>query len=355
MKFLLVLLCFALPYVVLSATDCNTSFSKYLQCIADATGDSKKGKELEQEFLDDFDKHVADCFDEADQNGKNTKCILSQANLNTDVFGPDGPLKGCDDCRKYATDAKNIIFNTSESIRTCFRVKFAAAVVNDLQPCIRTELKDQTFTIATLPDFDKSTKDFLDLALKSTSHRVMAYSRLDVCNSRYTSRAQTSGTCLDNTKGLYPKQCALSKSCKTSAIAADCADKFGKVSAATCKCLNVKRDEWHAALNKVHDAVFNDAHSSTTCSTGVKAALGHWTQDFEDILKTCVPAGGTDALSKALSLPMSKLIDAGCIQAVGAAADDTKRDQLNIGFRFIRFLLDALNDRVTRFCQSSCL
>lgn len=94
---------------------------------------------------------------------RNTKCILSKANLNTDVFGPDGPLKGCADCRKYAVEVKNIIFNTSESIRTCFREKFAAAVVNDLQPCIRTELKDQSFNIPPLPDFDKNTKDFLAL------------------------------------------------------------------------------------------------------------------------------------------------------------------------------------------------
>jgi hypothetical protein len=354
MKTLIFLFCCSLPYMVFSA-DCNGSFSKYLKCIADATGDSTKGKELEQEFLNDFDKHAADCFDESDQNGKNTKCILSKANLNTDVFGPDGPLKGCDDCRKYAVDVKNIIFNTSESVRTCFREKFAAAVVNDLQPCIRTELKDQSFNIPSLPDFDKNTKDFLDLVVKSVSHRVMAYSRLDVCSTRYAPRAQATGACLDNTKGLYPKQCALSKGCKTSSVTSDCADKFAKTSAATCKCLNVKRDEWHKALDKVHDAVFNAEHSSTTCSTGVKAALGHWTQDFEDIIKACVPKGGTDSLSKALSLPMSKLIDAGCIQAISATSDDSKREQLNIGFRFIRFVLDALNDRVTRFCQSSCL
>jgi hypothetical protein len=353
MKTLIFILFCALPYAVFS-TDCIPSFSKYLQCIADSTGDSTKGKELEQEFLDDFDKHTADCFDEADQNGNNSKCILSKANLNADVFGAYGPLKDCVDCRKYAIEVKNVIFNTSKSVRTCFREKFTAAVFNDLQPCIRIELNDPSLTFPAWPDFAKYNDDFLDLVFKSVSHRVMVYSRLDVCRTRFPTRATATETCLDNTMGLYPKQCALSNSCKSASVSSDCYDNLAKTTEATYNCLNVKRQEWHTVLDKVHDAVFNTEQSSTVCSLGVKQALGHWTYDFEQIINACVPAGGTDYVSKILSLPMSKLIDAGCFLAVGVATDNNKSEQLEIGFKFIRFVLDALNDRVTRFCEISC-
>jgi len=351
MKFA-ILLCSALA--VASASDCISSFKSYLDCIAKSTGDPSKGKVLEQEFDDDFVTLVGRCFDASDNNGANTKCILSRANLDTDVFGPDGPLATCDKCREYAVEIKNKIFNAPENVRACFREKFSAAVVNDLQPCIRTELGDQTFNIPPLPDFDKSTKDFMDLVLKGMSHRVMTYSRLGACKERYSSRAQTSSSCLDNAKGLYPKHCALSQTCKTSSVSADCNDKFTKTKKATCKCLDTKRDEWHQRLDKVHDAVFNPEHSSTVCASGVKAALGHWIQDFQDIFKACVPDAAPDPNSKIPNLPLSKLIDAGCIQAVEAAADDSKQKQLNAGFRMVRYILDALNDRVTNFCSVDC-
>jgi len=350
MKTLILLL-----FTVTSAwADCNKVFVDYLNCIAASTGDPTTGKALEVEFDDDFVKHVADCFDAADNNGQNTKCILSRANLDTDVFGPDGPMASCDVCRNYTADLRDKIFKSPESVRLCFREKFSAALGNDLQPCIREQLNDQTFTVPTLPDFDKSSVGFLDTILTDMSHRVMAYSRLSACKERFQSRYDKSSTCMANTAGLYPKHCDLTKTCKSSQVTSDCSASFGNTATATCKCLNIKRDEWNQQLNKIHDAIFNSEKSPTVCSSGVKAALGHWVTDLEDIFKECMPSGTISPGSTISSLSVSKLIEAGCIQAVSATSDETKANQLNAGFRMIRFVLDALNDRVTVFCQANC-
>lgn len=95
-------------------------------------------------------------------NSRNKKCILSKANLDTDVFGADGPLKFCEKCRQYAVEIRDHLFNADES-RSCFRKRLSAAIVSDLQPCIRNEYNDQNLTVPTFPDFDKNTKDFMDL------------------------------------------------------------------------------------------------------------------------------------------------------------------------------------------------
>lgn len=93
----------------------------------------------------------------------NNKCILSQQDLDTYIYGDDGPLRGCSLCQKLALSIRNKFFKADESVRKCLRDKFSAAVVDELQPCIQKELNDYSFIIPPLPDFDRSTKDFLDV------------------------------------------------------------------------------------------------------------------------------------------------------------------------------------------------
>jgi len=341
---LVVLLSTALA-VAKAAGSCDGSFKGFMQCLADG-----KVQSLEEEFDADFVRHVGDCFETA-VSPSNTKCVLSKANLETDVYGDDGPLHGCPKCQEYAREIRDRIFKSTESLRKCFRDNFAKAVVNDLQPCIRNQLNDQSFNIPQLPDFDLRSGSFINLIEKSTSHRIMAYSRLAACADRFPDRARTSKNCLDNRRGLYKKHCALSQGCESSQVTSSCKSTFSKTKEATCKCLDIKRQEWHSRLEKVKEAVFNPEHSSTVCSSGVKQALGHWVQDFDDIGKACpAPSSSGDKIP---NLPMGKLIDAGCIIGV-EAANDGKQSQLLSGFRMVTEVLDAINDRVTIFCEINC-
>jgi len=331
---------------------CDSSFKGFMDCLAATTGNSAKGKVLEQEFDDDFVAQVSSCFDSS-LTGSNAKCVLSRANLDSDVYGDDGPLHGCPKCQEIAHDIRDRIFKAPESVRKCFRVKFTAAVVNDLQPCIRNQLNDQSFSIPAMPDFDAGSAAFANLIEQSTSHRIMAYSRLSLCKEKSPQRAKVTEECMKNKKGYYKKRCELTHSCVSSAVSSSCKSTFTKTKDATCTCLALKRAEWHDRLEKVRQAVFNPEKSSTVCASGVKSALGHWVQDFDDIAKAC-PAPA-DPNSKIPNLPIGKLIDAGCIVGVEAANKDANsQSQLLSGFRMVTEVLDALNDRVTSFCDINC-
>lgn len=338
-------LLFLSTILVVANGQCDNSFKNYLNCIASTTGDASAGRNLELEFRDDFAKLVSRAFDPSVNPG-NTKCALSQTELQTDIFGDSGPLRGCGECQKVAKDLRDKFFSASEQISACLRTKMAAAVIDELQPCIANQLGDQSFHIPDLPDFDLHTSGFKDLILQSTSYRVMAYSRLFVCRNNNAGRASTTERALQDKSGLFKQHCSLDESC-TSKVQSNCQSQYNKVRGATCTCMSTKRNEWHGKFDKVNQAIVN-FDSASTCSSQIKEAVGVWRYKLQNALKDCVPASDNILAS----IGIDKAIDQGCNDI--AKFDTNQRSNLLTGIRMIRNLLDALNDRVTRFCDIKC-
>lgn len=349
------LILFCVVATVISAQQlapCASSFKGFMECLAASTGDASKGKVLEQEFDDDFKKQCTSCFDPNEKDSVNrNKCKLSQNTLlNTDVFGPDGPLQDCKQCQEYGKAIKDQIFNAPDSVRKCVRDQFTKIVVNDLQPCIKDQVHDQTFTIPPLPDFDEHSGAYLQLILDAIGHRIMAYSRMSVCSDRDINRYKATSSCLDNKSGYYSKHCDLSKSCLNK-VSSSCQAAFTQTKDATCTCLLKKRQELYAILNKVKDAVFNKENSVATCTSGVTSALGHWVNDLSSIKDAC-----NIKTNSIFDKPLGDLIKLGCTEAESALSDNNQKATaaLNAGFNFVGNVLDALSDRVNLFCEINC-
>uniref|UniRef100_A0A915IRS3 Uncharacterized protein n=1 Tax=Romanomermis culicivorax TaxID=13658 RepID=A0A915IRS3_ROMCU len=304
-KFLAIFHICGLFFIQFVSPSCNSSFKKYLNCIAESTGDPSKGKNLEDEFADDFEILASRSFDPS-RTSNNGRCVLSNAELKTDIFGDDGPLRNCPDCQKIAKDLKKKIFDAPEDVRLCLRLELADAVVDELQPCIARELNDPNFRVPPLPDFDEGSSSFQDVILKAVSYRVMAYSRLYACGGVSVTRANATQAALQNKAGLFKNHCGLSSSCKQK-INPSCNDDFFKVEKATCKCMFVKKDEWHAKFEIVRDSIEN-FQSQDICSKSIKDAVGGWRYKLQSALRKCVPA--RDNLLATLSI--DKAIDTAC-------------------------------------------
>lgn len=82
--------------------------------------------------------------------------------METNIYGDEGPLRGCQMCQKVALTIRDKFFKADESVRQCLRDKFTAAIVDELQPCMQQQLNDYSFKIPPVPDFDRSTKFFLN-------------------------------------------------------------------------------------------------------------------------------------------------------------------------------------------------
>uniref|UniRef100_A0A915IQE2 Uncharacterized protein n=1 Tax=Romanomermis culicivorax TaxID=13658 RepID=A0A915IQE2_ROMCU len=334
-----------LQFQALCYSQCDNTFKSYLDCIASSTGDAVKGKALESEFADDYRKLVARSFDST-RTSSNQKCVLSDDELQTDIFGDNGPLHGFPEGQKIATDIKNQFFKASEDIRKCLRLEFAAAVVDEMQPCIAQKIGNPNFKVPELPDFDKNTQTFLDVVLRGVSYRVMAYSRLYACNAAFPDRATKTKALLDDKSGLFKLHCDLNKSCRSN-VDNSCGAQFDKVKSATCSCMYIKRDDWHTKFDKVRDAIENFSTSSQ-CSSAIKDAVGGWRYKLQNAMKKCIP----DKDNLLASIGIDKAIDKGCDELAGKSSD--VRLKIVNAIRMIRNLLDALNDRITRFCEVRC-
>lgn len=128
-------------------------------------------------------------------------------------------------------------------------------------------------------------------------------------------------------------------------MSSSCNARFDEVKKASCKCLDEKREEWHGKFKKVQDIV-NSAQTGTECSQRISDVLGIWQTKLETALKECLPP------DQALKTSLSKLIELGCGQVI--AKGDDARNKLGFGFNFLRLFLDALNDRITVFCDKNC-
>jgi len=329
------------------AQDCDNSFGAYLNALKDGTtSDSQTERDLEIENRDDYKTLVRKCF--ATSRDNSGKCALTDDELNADVYGPDGPMKDCDRCRGMAKGLHDKYMKSEESVRKCFRSHFAQAVREELEPCIQGKISNgYQFHVPPIPDFDEKTFANIDIAETAVNYRIVARSRLDACQAVNPSNYQNSKPCMDNGyAGIFSKHCQAAKNAESKAVSSSCSSRFGEVKTATCQCMDDKRNDWHDRFAKIQDIV-NNAQSASTCGQQISDVIGSWLAKIQSALSDCLPKTGDGTKQTDLRT----LIELGCGQVINGGV---KKNELTVGFRFVRLFLDALNDRITIFCDKNC-
>jgi hypothetical protein len=344
MKVLLVILAIA---ATCTAENCDNTFGAYLNALKDdTTSDDTKAKALEEENRDDYRKLIRDCF--AESTDDSSKCALTNDELEGDVYGDSGPLKGCSRCQTMVKGFRDKFMNSKEEVRKCFRSHFAQAVREELEPCIQGKISDgYNFKVPPVPDFDEKTFQNIEIAEAAVNYRIKARSRLDACQSVNPGKYANSGPCMNKGyAGIFAKHCQSAKNAKSKAVSSGCGARFGEVKGATCKCMDEKRDEWHVKFAKIQDIV-NNAESASQCGKEISDVVGAWLSKLQSALSECMPKEGNSNQQRDLRT----LIELGCGQVINGGV---KKNELTVGFRFIRLFLDALNDRITIFCDKNC-
>jgi len=237
--------------------------------------------------------------------------------------------------------------SSQESVRKCFRTHFAQAVREELEPCIQGKISNgYQFKVPEIPDFDQKTFTYIDIVEKALNYRIICRSRLDACQSVNGGKFEVSKPCLDNGfPGIYAKHCQAAKNAKAKAVSSSCSSRFNEVKKATCQCMEEKRQDWHDRFAKIQKIV-NDAQSATQCGNDISDVIGTWLKKIQDALGDCLPKD-----SNAPKTDLRTLIQLGCGQVINGGV---KKNELTVGFRFVRLFLDALNDRITIFCDKNC-
>jgi len=285
---------------------------------------------------------VRQCF--ATSRDDASKCAITDDEVKGDVYGDSGPLKGCANCQKLVRGLRDKYMGSQESVRTCFRQHFAKAIGEELEPCIQGKISNgYDFKIPPIPDFDEKSFTQISVIEQGVDYRIAARSRMDVCKAANPTGYGSTSSCMDNGfPGIYGKHCQAAKTARAKAVQGSCSSRFDEVKKATFQCMLEKRDDWHTRFEKIQDIV-NNAKSGTECGQKISDVVGAWLNKLQTALGDCMPS--------AEKRDLRTLIDLGCGQVVNGAV---KKNELTIGFRFIRTFLDALNDRLTMFADKNC-
>lgn len=77
--------------------------------------------------------------------------------------------------------------------------------------------------------------------------------------------------------------------------------------------------------------------------------MGSWLGEVQKALSDCLPNG--QSVGNGNTRDLKTLIELGCGQVINGGV---QTNELTTGFRFLRLFLDALNDRITVFCDKNC-
>lgn len=334
------------------AQTCDNSFGAYLNALKDQiTADDATAAAIETEFRDDYYKLVRQCFASSTSDG--SKCALTDDELKGDVYGDSGPLKGCARCQTMVKGFRDKFLHSKEDVRKCFREHFAQAVREELEPCIQAKISSgYTFKVPPIPDFDQRTFNHIDIVEAGIDARIAARSRLEACKSVNPGKYASTGPCMDNEyPGIYSKHCLAAQNAKAKAVSSSCAARFNEVKKATCQCMLEKRDDWHtrfAQIQAIVQQTSSQSISSSECGAKISDVVGAWLGKLQSALSDCMPK---DASTSGQQQNLRTLIDLGCGQVYNGGV---KKNELTVGFRFVRLFLDALNDRITMYCDKNC-
>lgn len=323
--------------------DCDSSFGAYLNNLKDEiSNDATRARALEVENRDDYYTLVRKCF--AASSDDASKCALSDDELKGDIYGENGPMKGCSRCQTMARGLRDKYMGSKEEVRKCFRGHLGQAIREELEPCIQGKINDYNFRVPPIPDFDEKTFANIDIAETGVNYRIVARSRLDACSSVNPAKYATTNPCMQNEyAGIFSKHCQAAKNAKDKAVKPECSARFKEVKKATCECMDEKRESWHGKFAKVKDIVDN-AQTASECGSKISDVLGAWVGKLQSALNDCMPNNGQKT-------DLRTTIELGCGQVINGGV---KKNELTTGFRFIRLFLDGLNDRITMYCDKNC-
>lgn len=247
--------------------------------------------------------------------------------------------------------------HSKEDVRKCFREHFAQAIREELEPCIQAKISNgYSFKVPPTPDFDERTFSHVDLVEAGLDYRIAARSRLDACKAVNPAKYAFTGPCMDKEyAGIYQKHCQAAQAAKAKAVSSSCSKRFGEVKTATCQCMVEKRDDWHTRFSKIQAIVQQTSAQTITssqCGQQISDVVGAWLGKLQKAMSDCLPKDTTiGTANKEQSQNLRTLVDLGCGQVYNGSA---KKNELTVGFRFIRLFLDALNDRLLVYCDSNC-
>jgi len=325
------------------ADDCDNSFGSFLKALKDGmNADDSTATALESEFTNDYRSLIHKCF-------SNGGCQLTDDELDTPIFGDDGPMKGCSRCQGLASGLEDKYMKSDEKTRKCLRQHLGQAVREELEPCIQGKISNgYNFHVPPIPDFDEKTFNNIETVKKGLYYRIWARSRLDACQSVNPGKYDVTKPCMDNgTPNMFAKHCQIAKAAKAKAVSSSCSARFDEVKKATCQCMDEKRQDWHNRFDKIKNIIDN-AQSASQCGKDISDVVGAWLNKLQIALSDCLPK---EQGSGGQQRDLRTLIELGCGQVINGGV---KKNELTTGFRFVRLFLDALNDRLSVFCDKNC-
>jgi len=387
MKAALILL-IALETVV--AQNCNSQYGSYLNCIKGKL-DSDYGK-YEREFGEDYKKLVFNCFSTNPSDAQNGRaCVMKDITALQGAFDQDGPLGECSFCYKLAQQIKKLFLDAPEKSLKCIRTTVSEAIGGEIGKCIQK--RESGFRMPELPDFDDKSQPYRQQMIDNTGAFIQADYLLDRCE-RNSDRRQGGGrgkrsaysnsnSCIESRKingsAIWSEHCSAITSCHNS-VPSSCKSDFSRVEGYACQCINDGRDELQELIKvngrKLVDIAKSSSQGSDSCRSSVANAdfaLVEWKQCKCKALATEIIEKNSDRIdvkavfSKVLDctemspqqrelVSLDKLLTLGCRRVAQNGNEGLRAAaELATGLDFVAKLLDALVERVTRFCpNSSC-
>ncbi|CAF1477770.1 unnamed protein product [Adineta ricciae] len=213
------------------------------------------------------------------------KCVLSDNELNGDVYGDDGPLMGCGQCQKIVKQLRANYLKINYTTRKCIDINLFNIVSSQLQSCTRNKLNDSDFIFTNQESLAHSVPlEIINIAEQAMSNRIMANSRLDACKIRNPEKwAMTN---LSSTTDVF-------------SVPTKCNKRFKDVKQATCNCIAEVREDWRNEIMNIKYSIVN-ALKDHKCPTDIEQ-IGNWIRHYNLVSMQCLGKDSQAAIMKTIT------------------------------------------------------
>jgi hypothetical protein len=351
----------------------NDYFGNYLECLK--TQLTKKYEVAEKYYRNEINNAYSTCFyktaDDAQGNDRSKpKCVLTVPDYTRDLDDREGPLRGCRTCIIVARQIKKAFLESTDAELSCLQEETSGALQKEISSCVEPKLRSQfPFRFPELPSLDEGMKDFREDAVKHTSRVLNMLAGVDNCgdpsSDRYQNsrRAQATGQCLKDAMNRKDEfVCWAVNGCKKATAKGAClsSGQFDAAGKATCECLDEKQKLIKNKLDSIHRdlvALFQDRSTNNAAKVdqcyniimnGANTGANNWIDVADSALNECAKKHRAADEQPKLSLQQS--LRSACMLASGSNGAD-----IGTIFKFLNHFLEAITNRVGRFCNESCL
>uniref|UniRef100_A0AC34Q3Y1 Secreted protein n=1 Tax=Panagrolaimus sp. JU765 TaxID=591449 RepID=A0AC34Q3Y1_9BILA len=252
---------------------------------------------------------------------------------------------------------------------TAFDTELVQSAVLSTDKCFAgngMEAKQIQKCIPQIPDFDESSMEHTQLLLDWISQEIYQQFQLSKCSERNPAWAENTAKCLENPgiPGYMQEHCGAVDVC-TKTLDPMCQNQLKKIAPVTCACLKSSGEQLKSKLSNITNVLqeifanrekrrshgHGRMHSGVItrieidqCSTAIREQLitpaNDWFKTIQTSLNKCV----------GVNLPFDTAINAFCKMTIQDMISSKSSKNLEIGFQFLAALVDALSQRVARFC-----